>query len=68
MSRQLVAVVDIYELTPTGGYQLFQGGIRVQPRTVTQCTESDFIVDNHYFNLTVSTFEGWREKDGSNNK
>lgn len=67
MSRQLVAVVDVYEVTPTGGYQLFQGGIRVQPRTVTHCEEGDIIVDNHYFNLAISTFEGWREKDERNN-
>ena len=45
MSRQLVAVVDVYEITPIG----------------------DIIVDNHYFNLAISTFEGWREKDERNN-
>ena len=60
MSRKLVAVVDVYEITPTGEYKLLEGGIRVNPLTVAECEEGDIIVNNHYFNLAVSTYEGWR--------
>lgn len=60
MSRQLVAVVDVYEITPLGGYKLLHENIRVEPQTVSCCEEDELMVDKHYFNLCVSTYEGRR--------
>lgn len=60
MSRQLVAVADVYEITPEGGYKLLQGGIRIVPQVATSCEEDEIMVDKHYFNFSVATYEGRR--------
>lgn len=60
MSRQLVAIADVFEITPIGDYKLLHAGIRIEPQVATSCEEDEIMVDKHYFNFSVATYEGRR--------
>ena len=57
--RDLFAIVNVYERLPSREIKLLYEGIRVDPQTVPSCVEDNRMVDKHFFNLIVYTYEGY---------
>lgn len=67
MSRELFAVVSVYEKFPTGNCKILHKDIKLNPEVYDYVTEDGIKFASHWFHLKVTTYEGMEEKNERNN-
>lgn len=67
MSRELFAVVDVYERHENGEIELLHKQIRLNPEVYDYVTEDGIKFASHWFHLKVTTYEGMEGKNECNN-
>lgn len=60
MSRNLFAVVNVYEELDNGKQVLLHERIHVEPEVSHYITEDGILYNSHWFHLKVTTYEGMR--------
>lgn len=58
MSRELFAMVNVYEKHENGEIGLLHEKIRLNPEVYRYATEDGIKYDSHWFHLKVTTYEG----------
>lgn len=67
MSRELFAVVDVYEKHENGKIELVHKNVRINPEVYGYMTEDGVKYASHWFHLKVTTYEGMVINNERNN-
>ncbi len=67
MSRELFAVVDVYENHENGEIELLHEKVRLNPEVYDYVTEGGIKFASQWFHLKVTTYEGMVTDNARNN-